>query len=182
MRSLVFGSRRHSLRLRFIAVVALARDFCPALGFTGVHRPLIREGVAADALDFAACAKTSAIVTTNYSDPGQRKCVKKAEEKQRTVVFAVMSGDFLSCGDVLENFEGDIPAFSDKFAVVLTVMLEMDISGYCVKESTTHINEPCRAKEEVVHTPTGGVDYTEVLTYSAFGTSSILECLILLVR
>jgi len=108
--------------------------------------------------------------------------VEKAEEKGRTVVFAVMSGDLLSCGDMLEDFESDIPAFSDKFAVVLTVMLEMDINTYCVKESITHIYEPCRAKEEVVHTPTGGVDYTKVLTYSACGTSSILECLVLLVR
>jgi hypothetical protein len=114
--------------------------------------------------------------------PLSEKTSGKSRRKERTVVFAVMSGDFLSCGDMFEDFESDIPAFSDKFAVVLTVMLEIDIRTYCVKESTTHINEPCRAKEEVVHTPTSGVDYTKVLTYSAFGTSSILECLILFVR
>ena len=108
--------------------------------------------------------------------------MENAGEKERTVVFAVMSGDLLSCSDMLEDFECDIPAFSDKFAVVLTVMLERDISIYCVKESTTHINEPCRAKEKVVHTPTSGVDHTKVLTNTALSTSSILECLVLLVR
>jgi len=93
-----------------------------------------------------------------------------------------MSGDLLSCGDMLEDFECDIPAFSDKFAVVLTVVLEMDIGICVVKESATHINEPCRAEEEVVHTPTGGVDHTKVLAYSALSTSSVLERLVLLVR
>ena len=44
-------------------------------------------------------------------------------KRGRTVVFAVVRGNFLSRGDVLEDFEGDISAFSDKFAIVLTVML-----------------------------------------------------------
>lgn len=58
---------------------------------------------------------------------------KTQEKEERTVVFAVMSGNLLSCSDMLEDFECDIPAFSDKFAVVLTVMLEWDISTYSVK-------------------------------------------------
>jgi hypothetical protein len=117
-----------------------------------------------------------------FSPWSEERGWKKQKKKRRTVVFAVVSGDLLSCSDMLEDFESDVPAFSDKFAVVLTVMLEMDISTYCMEGGTTHINEPCRAKEEVVHTPTGGVDYTKVLTYSACSTSGILECLILLVR
>lgn len=67
MRSLVFGSsRRHAIRLGFIVIIAPARDLRPTLGLTGVHGPLIREGVTANPLDFAACAKTSAIVTADY--------------------------------------------------------------------------------------------------------------------
>lgn len=83
---------------------------------------------------------------------------------------------------MLEDFECDIPAFSDKFTVVLTVMLEMDIGVCFVKEGATHINEPRRTEEEVVYTPTGGVDHTKVLTYSALSTPSVFECLVLLVR
>lgn len=66
-----------------------------------------------------------------------------------------MCGDLLSRGDMLEDFEGDISALPDKFAIVLTVMLERDIGVDRMQERITHINEPRRAKEEVVHTPAG---------------------------
>lgn len=52
-----------------------------------------------------------------------------------------MRGDLLSRGDMLEDFEGDISAFANKFAVVLTVMLERDFSGYiCGRVSLTLTN------------------------------------------
>lgn len=122
-----------------MVIIARARNLRPAFGLAGVHGPIVCEGITADTLSFAACAKTSTIVAADCVAHGQRK--KRVVRRRLTIVFAVMRGDLLSRGDMLEDFEGDISAFANKFAVVLTVMLERDFSGYiCGRVSLTLTN------------------------------------------